>query len=324
MMSRVSQAAALRSFQPSAPLVLLIALVVLVVAFGWARPRFVHPDNFENLLIQTSYIYIFAFAQMLPLLTRGFDLSLGASVSFISVASALAMAETAHLGLSVSLFLGLLASIAFGMAVGATNGALISYLKINPFIVTLGTWNIIGGVAAVISNGFPVRKPIELNHFLYGATVLYLPIPVVISALIFALSWIFLERSVYGRRMYLVGDNPNAARTAGINVDRVIFLFYLMCSVLVAVGAKLMTAHAGSGEPNLGGNLTLQSIAAAVVGGVSLRGGGGRFFSPLLGAVLITVLSSGLNFFRVESYIQNIALGLVIITSVCVDQIRRR
>lgn len=303
-------------------MLLFITLIAMLAIVSVMQPAFISRGNLENMLVQASYLSLFAFAQMLPILSRGFDLSLGATVSVISLVTALAMVALMPYGAAVSIFGGVGAGLCAGLVLGAVNGVMIGPMGINPFIVTLGTWNILAGVASLISGGFPVVVLPEFNLWFSQARPLGVPVSVVAALAVALLIWLVLERSAYGRRLMIVGSNPEAATLAGIDKRRVIFFAYVFCSGIAALGAIMLTARTGSGEPNLGGNLTLQSIAAAVLGGTSLRGGDGRFYAALLGAAFITVLSSALNFFRIDSYLQNVVLGVVIVLAVCINRSR--
>ncbi len=303
-------------------LVLFVALIAMLGGIALVQPTFVGRGNLENMLVQASYLSLFAYAQTLPILTRGFDLSLGATVSVISLVTALTMVALLPYGAFVTIAGGVGAGLAAGLALGAINGFMIGPMAINPFIVTLGTWNILAGLASLISGGFPVVVLPEFNLLFSQARPLGIPVSVLAALGVAALVWVVLERTAFGRRLMIVGSNPEAASLAGIDRRKVIFLAYVACSGIAALGAIMLTARTGSGEPNLGGNLTLQSIAAAVLGGVSLRGGEGRFYAAILGAAFITVLSSALNFFRIDAYLQNVVLGAVIILAVCISRPR--
>ena len=191
--------------------------------------------------------------------------------------------------------------------------------------MTLGTLNIVLAVASTVSGGFPIFDiPDEFNVWFYKTPWLGVPPPVVIAAIMLLIAYVVLNRTVLGRGLYLIGGNPRAAYVAGLPSRLYLAVAYLMCSAYAAVGALMLTARTGSGEPNLGGNITLESIAAAVIGGVSLRGGEGTVWSPLLGALFITVLSNGMNLLRIDGYIQQITLGTVIILAIFLDRVRRQ
>ncbi len=303
-----------------------IALVGLLLAFGAAEQRVLSVGNLKNILIQGSYLAIFASAQMLVIITRGFDLSLGTCVSAVSVVSALLMTgalagEGEAMGLAI--FAGFLIGIGVGMLVGAFNGLAVAWLEVNPFVATLGSLNICLGIATMASGGRPVfNVPREFSGLVYNGNILAIPAPILIAgATLIALHFI-LAHTVFGRALYLIGGNPRAAEVAGLPRRRYVMYAYILCSVIAALGAMLLTGRTGSGEPNLGGNLTLESIAAAVIGGVSLRGGVGGVLAVILGALFVTVLSNGMNLNRIDGNVQMIVLGCVIILAVFLDRFR--
>lgn len=293
---------------------LLVPLIAIV--FGVLEPNFVSLANLENVAVQASYLTIFALAQTYVMVVRGFDLSLGTTVSFVSVAGGMAMVHVVSLGLPPALAIaaGLGAGLAIGLVVGAANGALVALLRLSPFVVTLAMLNICLGFASSISQGFQIfNLPDALNGTFYKARVVEVPVPVVAAAILVLLSFVFFHHTRFGRAFYFIGTNPRAATVAGLPVRASLLSAYLICSVLAACGALLLTARTGSGEPNLGGNLMLESIAAAVVGGASLRGGRGGPLTPVVGALFITLLSNGMNLSRIDGYIQQMILGLVIL-----------
>ncbi|ALN75582.1 ABC transporter permease [Aureimonas sp. AU20] len=302
-----------------------IALVLLLLGFSAVDARVLSPANLLNVAQQTSYLALFAMAQTVVILTRGFDLSLGPTVSVVSVASAMALAAAGGAGLSpvAVLFLGLLAGLAIGLAVGAFNGVVVALLGVSPFVATLGSYNIAIGVATTISGGRPVQGVPDLfSDLLYRGSVFGVPAAIAIAVLAAVLLHLALTRTVFGRSLYLVGTNPRAAGVAGLPVKRVLALAYLLCSGLAALGALMMTARTGSGEPNLGGSLSLQAIAAAVVGGTSLAGGRGGVGTAVLGALFVTILSNGMNLARIDGYVQMVVLGAIVILGVVLDRAR--
>lgn len=302
-------------------------LIVMALSFAVVEPRVLSSGNIVNIMSQTSYLAVFATAQMVVILTRGFDLSLGMCVSAVSVLSALIMTNyvAAHPdGVVMAIFLAVLASTVFAVCVGLFNGLAVSVLNVSPFIATLGSLNICYGIASTISGGRPVfNVPDEFSGLLYSGHIIGIPMPVLFAALTLVITYFLLNFTVVGRSFFILGSNPRAALVAGLPSKRYLTYAYITCSVLAAIGALLLTARTGSGEPNLGGNLTLESIAAAVVGGVSLRGGIGGVPAALFGALFVTTLSNGMNLTRVDGYVQMIVLGCVIIAAVVVDRFRR-
>jgi ribose transport system permease protein len=303
-----------------------IALVVLLLGFAYVEPRVLSSGNLVNILIQGSYLVVFASAQMMVIITRGFDLSLGTCVSAVSVIAALAMTgafagggETTGFAIAMGIALGL----GMGLLVGLFNGFAVAFLRVNPFVATLGSLNICLGIATMASDGRPVfNVPREFSTLVYNGSLLGVPAPLVLAAGLLAGLYFLLNHTVYGRALYIIGGNPQAAAVAGLPSRRYLLLAYVSCSLIAALGALMLTGRTGSGEPNLGGNLTLESIAAAVIGGVSLRGGIGGVQSVILGALFVTVLSNGMNLTRIDGNVQMIVLGCVIILAVFLDRFR--
>ncbi len=305
------------------PLVLLIILAVFTVL----EPTMLSLGNLRNMFIQSSYLMVFAAAQMMVILVRGFDLSLGTAVSTISVASAMVMMHLVGQGQSpeVAVILGLLAGLAIGVLIGAINGAVVSYLDVNPFVATFGMLNICLGVSSSLSGGFQIFDlPTFLNAAFYKATVLGLPMPVFIAALVLIGCHVILKHTRFGRSLFILGSNPRAATVAGHNSRVLLADAYVVCGLIVAIGGLMLTARTGSGEPNMGGSLMLESVAAAVIGGISLRGGHASIAAPVMGALIITALSAGMNLAQIDGYVQQMLLGVVTIATVFLDQGRKR
>lgn len=330
-MTEAAQSLPVRAARPALRAIVVrvlmpVVLVAMVVGFALAEPLVLSRANLLNILSQASYLAIFATAQMVVILTRGFDLSLGMCVSSVSVLTALVMTSglaTAPGMIYPGIALAMFAGIGFGALVGLFNGVCVAVLRVNPFIATLGSLNICYGIASTISGGRPVfNVPREFSDLVYSGALLGIPAPIWIAAAVLVAIYALLTRTVVGRSFFLIGSNPRAAYVAGLPSRRYLTYAYIVCGVLAALGAMLLTARTGSGEPNLGGNLTLESIAAAVIGGVSLRGGVGGVPAALLGAVFVTILSNGMNLTEVDGYVQMIVLGCVIIAAVFVDRVR--
>jgi ribose transport system permease protein len=259
------------------------------------------------------------------MLTRGVDLSLGSAVSMVSVGCALSIGTATSMGLSPMLvvLVGISVGALLGAACGLFNGLTISFLGVSPFVASLGSFNIAFGIATTISSGRPVQGiPPEMSNLFYGGSLLGVPAAVVIAIVLAVGIHILLTRTVFGRSLYFLGANPRAAMVAGLPVKRITVTVYLVSALLTAIGAIMLTARTGSGEPNLGGSLSLQSIAAAVVGGTSLTGARGGVWTALLGALFVTILSNGMNLSRIDGNLQMIVLGMVIIAGVVLDKWR--
>ncbi len=210
----------------------------------------------------------------------------------------------------VILLLGLLTGLALGWAVGLFNGVVIALLGVSPFVTTLGSYNIAIGVATTLSGGRPVQGVPDLfAELLYSGSLFGVPAAIVIAILVGLVLHGVLHYTVFGRALFLIGTNQRAAAVAGVPTRRMLIFAYMLSSSLAALGAMMLTARTGSGEPNLGGSLSLQAIAAAVVGGTSLAGGSGGVGTAVLGALFVTILSNGMDLTRINGYVQMIVLG---------------
>ncbi|TPI41337.1 ABC transporter permease [Mesorhizobium sp. B3-1-6] len=302
-----------------------LVLILICAFFTYQEPRFIATRNVMNVLTQSSYLVMLAAAQLTVLLVRGFDLSMGTGLSAISVTLGLVMTgmlagNPNSIGLAI--FAAIVAALAIGLFVGMVNGACVVFLGVNPFVATLGTQGVAAGFAATVSGGFPVfGLPVAFTDVFSRANVAGVPVSVAVCVLVLVILHFMLNYTTFGRGLYLVGSNPRAAVVAGLPTSKYALFAYVVCSVVVAVVAILLTARTGSGEPNMGGGLMLQSIAAAVIGGVSLRGGLGNVFNCLLGGVLITVLQNGMDLLQVDSFLQLVILGMIFIAAVFVDRL---
>ncbi len=304
------------------PLVLLLA----IVGFGLAEPRFLNAENIFNVARHSTYLIIVAIGQMLTLLVRGIDMSVGSTVAFVSVVSAMSMTavlagdpEAATLAIAVGIVAGLLA----GAVVGAINGIGIAVFKVNPFIMTVGMLSVLTGAALKLSDGMPIYgMPDSFGKIFAYSAPLGIPVPVLFAAGLFLVMAYVLYGTPLGRRIYAIGGNALASRLAGINTTGYSIVTYVLCSTIVAFGAILLTARVNTGEATLGATLLIESITAVVIGGVSFFGGIGRIGNVVLGAVFVSLMTNGMNLLRIDSYVQQIVLGLLLILAVVVDQLR--
>lgn len=297
-----------------------IGILVMLLAFAAFEPRVVSAANLGNIAVQASYLAVFALAQCLVILTRGFDLSLGFTVSLVSVLAAMTMVATG------SPAAGIFAGLGVGLLIGLANGLLIGGIGLNPLVTTLGMANVVMALASTVSGGFPVAGlPAGFTGTFAQGALLGVAAPVWIAAVLILAGWLLLTVTRFGRSLYIIGANPRAAVAAGIDTFGTLALAYTLSSLVTATGALLLTARTGSGEPNLGGNLTLEAIAAAVVGGARLSGGEGGVAAALLGALFVTVLSNGMNLIQLDGYLQQICLGAIIVISLVLsrDTVRR-
>jgi len=296
-----------------------LAVIALVILFSATSPVFATVQNFRNIGVAAAALAAVSFGQTFTILTAGLDLSVGSTVALVSVVTAFGMRGQ---GVAIGAAEGLLA----GAAVGLVNGILITRFKVFPFIATLAMLSIMSGLALNLSSGVAVSGlPQRFGELAYELTA-GVPVPVVIALLVLAVSHFVLRYVRLGRHIYAVGGNEEAARLSGINVDRVKVAAYVICGFCAAVGALILTSRVASGQPTLGTSLPLESVAAVVLGGVSLFGGRGSVVGVAFGVAFVSILSNGLNLLNVSSYTQLMVIGAALIVAVTLDQaiVRRR
>ena len=306
------------------PFLLLLAMIV----FTAISDNFLSVQNLTNVVRQSVYLIIVSLGQMLALLTGGFDLSVGTIVALTSVVGATAMAATlaaAPESVWLAIAVGCVAGIAAGTLVGVANGIGVAVFNVSPFIMTLGIASVGFGIALYMTGGVPVYgMPPQFGEVFGFGRMAGVPVPVIVAVIISALAWVLVNRTVLGRYFYAVGGNVKAAHLSGINTRFTLFLTYTLCGFLAAVCGMLLTARLETGEANIGASMPLESIAACVIGAVSLRGGVGRVGNVVLGALFIGLVQNGMNLAKIESYLQTVVLGTLLILAVIADQMRMR
>lgn len=299
-----------------------LALIAEIILFSQFSQYFFTADNLLNVTLQASITAIIAAGMTFVILTAGIDLSVGSLVAFAGIlaTSVIKINLPVYLGLSLGILTGLL----FGVFSGYIAGLFVTRFKITPFIVTLALMTIWRGASFVYTEGRPIWDLPEVFSYLGGGRVAGVPVPTIIMIIVFVVSHIVLTKTRFGRYVYAVGGNPEAARLAGINTNKIIISVYIISGVLSAVSGILLASRINSGQPNAGLMYELDVIAAVVVGGTSLFGGRGTIIGTFLGAMLIAVLRNGLNLLNVGSYVQQVIVGVVILLAVLLDQLRKK
>ncbi len=294
---------------------LLIAFAVLCVVLSMRSPAFLTVQNGINVLRQISINAILAIGVTYVILTGGIDLSLGSVLALTGVLAA-TFAHPGTYPLVVPLAIGILG----GVLIGILNGIVITRFRVAPFIVTLGMMTIARGGALIASKGRPVSNLSDAFNFIGNGNLLGVPIPVLLLAGVFGISYFVLRRTTFGRYVYAVGGNEEAARASGIGTQRVKIAAYAICSGLAGLAGIIQASRITTGQPNAGISYELDAIAAVVIGGTSLSGGVGTITGTLLGALLIGTLNNGLDLLNVSSYYQQVVKGLIIIGAVILDR----
>ncbi len=306
--------------------VLPFFLAAALVLFTALSPRFLSTDNLMNVARQSVYLVLVSLGQMLALISGGFDLSVGTAIAVTSVVSALAMTTfAATMPVWLAILLGCLVGLAAALLIGLVNGAGIAYFEVSPFIMTLGVSSVGAGLALFLTGGVPVSElPPEFGNVFGFGSLWGVPVPVLIALVCIAVMWVVMARMGFGTRIYAVGGNIKAAHLSAINTRRVLLQAYILTALIAALTGLLLTARVESGDATLGGNTALESIAACVIAGVSLRGGIGRVENVVLGAFFIVLVQNGMNLAQISSYMQMVLLGLLLILAVILDQVRFR
>jgi ribose transport system permease protein len=301
---------------------ILLALLVLCAFFAWRSPVFLDPNNLLGVIRAFSITAIAAIGQTMVIITGGIDLSAGTIIGLSGLSTGLLLATGWPLVPAV------LAGLAVATLFGACNGLLITRIGLPPFIATLGMMSIGRGLIYLLTQGYPVTVPREeeLLRVIGQGYVGNVPIPVIILVGITIIATAFLNRTTLGRYIYAVGGNEEAARLAGINVNRVKMFVYTMSGFLAGISGIILISRLVSAQPNAGLGQELPIIAASIIGGTSLLGGEGTVLGSVLGAAIIGVLENGIVLIGFNTYAQQVVIGAAILLAVALDiwQKRRR
>jgi ribose transport system permease protein len=301
------------------PFLILLALVL----FGSLESRYLSYQNLFNVFRQSSFLMIVSTGQMVVLLTAGLDLSVGSVIALVSVVTALTMSATAEDGPIVQMVTGIASGLGTGVLVGAINGLGVAILRVNSFMMTLGMLSICSGVALTLSGGTPIYGlPPSFEDIFAYSSPLGIPSPVYFALGCVIAAYVYLTKTRPGRYIYAIGSNARAAELSGIRVRRHLTIVYMISGLLAAIAGILLTARVGTGESNMGQTMVLESISACVIAGVSLFGGVGRVVNVAMSALFISMLTNGMNLVGIQSYLQQVVLGVVLILAIVIDQLR--
>jgi ribose transport system permease protein len=293
-------------------------LVALCLVLWAATPHFLTISNLLNVLEQTSINAIVAVGMTYVIISGGIDLSVGSVLAVSGIALALALEGGVPAPAAIVL------ALATGTAGGLTNGLLITFGRLPPFIATLGMMSVARGAALMLAEGRPISGFSEGFRALATARVLLVPAPVLLTAVVYVVAHFVLVRTVFGRATYAIGGNEEAARLSGVHVRFHKTAVYGAAGLASAVAAILLTARLNSAQPTAGTMYELDAIAATVIGGTSLLGGEGTLVGALIGALIMGVLRNGLNLLNVSSFFQQVVIGAVIIGAVLIDMSLKR
>jgi ribose transport system permease protein len=298
---------------------ILLAMMTLLSVY---TDTFLTSTNIFNILRAFSWIALSAFGQGMVIITAGIDLSVGSVMALSGLASAMLLVRGVPVPIAV------LGGLVTGFLVGLANGLMVTKGKLQPFIATLGTYLMGRGLCYGLTGGWPVRSLPASFRFLGQHDIpvgnLGVPLPLIFTLVFAVITSLFLTRTVWGYRIYAVGGSETATRLSGISTDNVKIMVYSLCGILTAIGGVLMTARLGVAAPTAAVGYELDVIAAVVVGGTSLMGGEGTILGVLIGAAVMQVLRNGLVLVGVSAYWLQAVQGLVIVTTIMIDQLRKR
>jgi ribose transport system permease protein len=295
-------------------------LIVLCVVASILSPAFLRPQNLFNVARQVSITGIVGVGTTFVILTGGIDLSVGSIIGLVAVVVAGNLARGMNSGVAIAIGLGI------GALVGLINGIGVSKGKLQPFIMTLATMVMARGMALTISNGQPVslKNAAERFAWLGAGNLGPIPVPVLVFTVVIIIAYVVLKYSFFGRYVYAIGGNSEAARLSGINVEVIQLLTYGISGLLAGLAALIWISRLTVGEPTAGTNVELDAIAMTVIGGTSLMGGEGSVLGTLVGALIIGVLANVLNLLGISPWSQQIFKGAIIIAAVLTERWRKR
>ncbi|MHB1253235.1 MAG: ABC transporter permease [Candidatus Humimicrobiaceae bacterium] len=303
-------------------IILLIIFIILTIM----SPGFSTPGNLLNILRNISLQGVIAFGMTMVIIAGEIDLSIGSTVGLTGVIIALTTGLLAKSGIPMEygVLAGIALSIIVSVIIGLFNGWLLTYFKMPSFIITLGMMAVLFGVAAVLSKGFPVTTLPEWYNKIGAGQIFSIPIPAIILLIIFAIVYIIMNHTKFGRSVYAVGGNPEAARLSGINVKRVKIIVMVYVQVLAALGGIIVSSQVMAGAQTFGRGWELIVISSVIIGGVSLFGGIGRVWGTLIGLIFLGVIINGMTLLNINEYIQYIVRGSLIIIAVLINALQVR
>lgn len=314
-----------KSFAQFRELNVLVAFLLLFVFFYSQSPQvFLKPANLAVIMRFIACFGMLSIGEVLIIITGGIDLSVGSLTALTGVIVATLMLKGFAGIPPMGMVPAIIIVLCIGTLFGLWHGFFVTKLRIPPFIITLGTWLIAKGLAALITRGYPIVYPSESPFLVLGQGNLFgIPISFIILVFFASVVSIILNRMRLGYRIYAVGGNAEASRLSGVNVDRVKFFCYATSGFMAATTGILLASRLGQGTPTVGSAYELWAIAGAVIGGTSLLGGEGTILGAILGAAIVGTMQNGMVLLNVSSYLQDVVLGAVLVIAVVYDTLRR-
>jgi L-arabinose transport system permease protein len=295
-----------------------LAYVVLFAVLAATVENFFSLTNVVGLMLSVAQIGMVACTMMLCLASRDFDLSVGSTIAFAGVLGAIVLEHSGSVTLAIA------AGLAAGALIGAFNGVLIAYLRVNALIATLATMLMVRGLAFIVSKGQAVGINSDAFIDFGDARIFGMPLPVLVCACCFLVFGVLLNQTVFGRNTLAIGGNPEAARLAGVRVERLRVWIFLLQGLVTAMAGLILASRITSGQPNAAQGFELDVISACVLGGVSLQGGKARMFGVLIGVLIMGTVENVMNLLDVDAFYQYLMRGVILLAAVLLDQLKTR
>jgi len=297
---------------------LFLILIILMGIMGILSKYFFTIGNLLTIGVQASVNAILGIGMLMVIIQGGIDLSIGAILALSGIVAAYLMKSHVPVILSLSI------SIVIAGLLGWINGFLVTGLKLQPFIATLGTTGIFRGIALVATGGLPISSLPEQVSWFGAGNIIGIPVPIFLTILIIIIFSIILNHSLLGRYMYSIGSNAEATRLCGIKIDRYRRIIYTIEGALAGVAGVILIGRLCVAQPNAATGYELNAIAATVIGGTSMMGGSGTIMGTIIGALIMSVLSNGFTLLGMNTFIQQVAIGIVLIAAVYFDALQRK
>ena len=295
-----------------------LGYAVLFVLLAQTVPNFFSSANIVGLLLSVAQIGMVACTMMLCLASRDFDLSVGSVIAFSGVLGAIILERSGSIAFAAG------GGLAAGALIGAGNGVLIAYLRVNALIATLATMLMVRGLAFIVSKGQAVGIASDSFIDFGDARMLGIPLPVWVTAACFLVFGVLLNHTVFGRNTLAIGGNPEAARLAGVRVERLRVWIFMLQGLITAMAGLILSSRITSGQPNAAQGFELDVISACVLGGVSLQGGKARIFGVLIGVLIMGTVENVMNLLDVDAFYQYLMRGIILLAAVLLDQLKSR
>lgn len=295
-------------------LTLVIVLFVLLLLFYCFAPKFMTIENIKNILVQNAYIIVSSIGMAFVIIGGGIDLSVGYQISLVGVITTISI-QWFHLPVWCSVLIGLMA----GTLLGAINGFLSVKLQVHPMVITLATMAIYQGISYIITNSNSIYGLPDSFKFIGQGKILGIPVSIIITVIVLIGATFFLSKTYPGRYIYALGGNGEAARLSGVNTSAMRVISFAICGFFVAVASILLVSRSGSMNSSVGAGTEFTCITAAVLGGVSMAGGEGKVWKVCVGAIILGVLSNGMQFVGLGVYPQYVAKGIILMAAISFD-----